>query len=97
MPAAPGWARVTSQLDWWPVSANVSPLQPSDRQWRAENCACSLEVVPLPRSRIAVVLIALKPAFEKSTDERRIENGMARTTLSATTCLVVPPCEKVSV
>src|SRR3954447_17927412 len=96
MPAAPDCARVTSHVDWYPVSANVSPLQPSARQWRLENCAWSFEFVPMPCSRIAVALSALKPARFQSTDVRMIENGIASTTLSAVTCLLVPPCLKVS-
>ena len=37
------------------------------------------------------------PAFERSTEERRIEKGSASTTLSAVTLFVAEPCRKVKV
>ena len=51
----------------------------------------------MPCSRIATSLSGSKPAFERSTDERRIENGSASTTLSAVTVFVAVCCAKVSV
>src|SRR5437588_6682129 len=85
MPVAPGWARVTSHVFWKPVSANVFPLLPRSFQWRFVNWTWSFEFVPMPSSLIAVTLSGSKLAFEKSTDERRIENGSASTTWSAVT------------
>ena len=51
----------------------------------------------MPCSRIATSLSGSKPAFARSTDERRIENGSARTTLSAVTVFVAVRCANVSV
>ena len=77
--------------------AKVSPLQPSPSQWRSVNWTCSLELVPMPSSRMAVCLSGRNPAPEKSTEERRIENGTARTTLSRVTVRVRDPCLRVRV
>ena len=51
----------------------------------------------MPCSRIATSLSGSKPAFERSTDERRIENGSASTTLSAVTVFVADARRNVSV
>ena len=51
--------------------------------------------MPIPCSRIAIS--GSKPAFERSTEERRIEKGRASTTLSAVTVFVPDCCAKVSV
>ena len=42
----------------------------------------------MPCSRIATSLSGSNPAFERSTEERRIEKGSASTTLSAVTVFV---------
>ena len=74
------------------MSENVSPFDPSGRQKRLENWTWSFEFVPMPSSRIATSLSGSNPAFERSTDERRIENGSASTTLSAVTLFVADAC-----
>ena len=51
----------------------------------------------MPCSRIATSLSGSKPAFAMSTEERRIENGSASTTLSAVTVFVAVCCANVSV
>ena len=78
------------------MSAYVLPLLPSPYQWRSLNCTCSFEFVPMPSSRIARDLATPNPACDQSTDERRIENGSASTTLSADTPTVFDPCSNVS-
>ena len=67
------------------------------RQNRLENWTWSFEFVPMPCSRIAISFSGSKPAFVRSTDERRIENGSASTTLSAVTVFVPAACRNVSV
>ena len=57
-------------------------MQPWSRQKRDVNCRWNFEFVPIPSSLIAIVFTSLKPACEKSTAERRIENGSASTTWS---------------
>ena len=79
------------------MSENVSPFEPCARQKRLENWTWSFEFVPMPCSRIAISFSGSKPAFERSTDERRIENGSASTTLSAVTVFVPDACANVSV
>ena len=79
------------------MSENVSPFAPSARQKRLENWTCSFEFVPIPCSRIATSLSGSNPAFEMSTEERRIEKGSASTTLSAVTVFVPELWAKVSV
>ena len=79
------------------MSENVSPFAPCPRQNRLENWTCSFEFVPIPCSRIATSLSGSNPAFERSTEERRIEKGSASTTLSAVTVFVPELCANVSV
>ena len=51
----------------------------------------------MPCSRIAISFSGSKPALEMSTEERRIENGSASTTLSAVTVFVADALRNVSV
>ena len=80
------------------MSENVSPFNPCGRQKRLENWTCSFELVPMPSSLIATIFSGSNPAWERSTEEeRRIENGSARTTLSAVTFFLPDACANVSV
>lgn len=67
------------------MSAVVSPLLPSAAQWRSVNPTLSFAFVPMPSSAIAVRLSGLNPDRVRSTDERRMLNGIAMTTRSAVT------------
>ena len=48
----------------------------------------------MPCSWIAVSFSGSKPALEKSTEERRMENGSASTTWSAVTVFAPTPAER---
>ena len=50
----------------------------------------------MPSSRIARSFRSENPAAETSTERRRIENGSARTTVSAVTVVVFDPIRKLS-
>jgi hypothetical protein len=81
---------------WYPVSEKVSPFEPSAFHGRERNWTWSFEFVAMPSSRIARSFRSENPAAETSTERRRIENGSARTTVSAVTVVVFDPIRKLS-